>query len=204
MRLVEAQTSVGSSKKKEPIARDHVCDDGGVVMRAERFVEWLTRPPVDGPASIALLRAMAGGVFLWEGILKFVYVNQGVGRFTKLGFPEPALTAHLVGTFEIVGGVLLLAGLLTRIAAIPFVVEMLVAMLSTKVALFLGHSPLAPPSSPPLVGAWAVLHEVRSEWAQLLTVTFLAINGPGRWSLDALFARTRTRVRRDARSPLPA
>jgi putative oxidoreductase len=166
-------------------------------MRAERFVEWLTRPPVDGPASIALLRAMAGGVFLWEGILKFVYVNQ-------LGFPEPALTAHFVGTFEIVGGVLLLAGLLTRIAAIPFVVEMLVAMLSTKVALFLGHSPLAPPSSPPLVGAWAVLHEVRSEWAQLLTVTFLAINGPGRWSLDALFARARTRVRRDAQSPLPA
>jgi uncharacterized membrane protein YphA (DoxX/SURF4 family) len=72
--------------------------------------QWLTNPPVDGPASILLLRLMAGGVFLWEGILKFVYVNQGVGRFTKLGFPFPQATAQFVGTLEIVGGVLLLLG----------------------------------------------------------------------------------------------
>jgi len=42
------------------------------------------------------------------------------------------------------------------------------------------------PPSPPQLGIWAVLHEVRSEYAQLLTTAFLLINGPGKWSLDAL------------------
>jgi uncharacterized membrane protein YphA (DoxX/SURF4 family) len=68
---------------------------------------------------------------------------------------------------------------------------MIVAVLMTKITLFLGTSPLPPPPSPPLSGFWAVLHEVRSEYAQLLTVLFLFIAGPGRWSLDALLARRR-------------
>jgi putative oxidoreductase len=157
---------------------------------------WLSEPPVDGPASILLLRLMAGGVFLWEGILKFVFVNQGVGRFTKLGFPLPELTAGAVGTLEIVGGLLLLAGLATRFIAVPFVIEMIVAMLSTKVPMYLGTSPLALPPSPPQIGIWAVLHEIRSEYAQLATCLFLLINGPGRLSIDALlWGRTPTSSR---------
>jgi uncharacterized membrane protein YphA (DoxX/SURF4 family) len=132
---------------------------------------------------------MAGGVFFWEGVLKFVYANQGVGRFTKLGMPVPAITADFVAVLEIVGGLLLLGGFLTRYIAVPFVIEMLVAMLSTKISLFLGTSPLPPPPSPPQIGIWAVLHEIRSEYAQLLTVVFLAINGPGIWSLDAILRR---------------
>ena len=64
---------------------------------------WLTQPPTDGPGSSIILRMMAGGVFLWEGILKFVYANQGVGRFTRLGMPWPHLTADFVGCLEIVG-----------------------------------------------------------------------------------------------------
>ena len=55
--------------------------------------EWLVRAPTSGPPSILLLRLMAGGVFLSEGILKFVYTNQGVGRFTKLGFPASLAAA---------------------------------------------------------------------------------------------------------------
>src|SRR3954447_12919347 len=106
---------------------------------------WLLLPPVDGPAAVLLLRLMAGSVFLWEGILKLVYANQGVGRFTKLGFPLPAETAHFVAFVEIVGGLMLLAGLYTRIVALVFVVEMLVAMLSTKITIFLGTSPLPLP-----------------------------------------------------------
>lgn len=153
------------------------------------LVKWLTHPPVDGPAATVLLRAMAGGVFLSEGILKFVYPNQGVGRFTKLGFPFPHFTATFVGGLEIVGGMLLLAGLVTRLAAIPFIIEMIVAILSTKVALYLGTSPLPLPSALPKVGMWAVLHESRSDWAQLLTVAFLMLNGSGRWSMDAWLAR---------------
>jgi putative oxidoreductase len=67
---------------------------------------WLVNPSPNGPASTLLLRLMAGGVFLWEGILKFVYVNQGVGRFTKLGMPFPHFTADFVGYLEIVGGLM--------------------------------------------------------------------------------------------------
>ncbi len=136
-----------------------------------------------------LLRLMAGSVFFWEGLLKLVYVNQGVGRFTKLGFPFPELTAHAVAGFEIVGGLLIMAGLFTRLVALGFVIEMVVAILSTKISLFLGTSPLALPASPPKVGIWAVLHEVRSEWAQLTTSLFLLLAGPGPWSLDARRAR---------------
>ena len=136
-----------------------------------------------------LLRFMAGSVFFWEGLLKLVYVNQGVGRFTKLGFPFPELTAHFVAGFEIIGGLLIMAGLFTRLVALGFVVEMVVAILSTKISLFLGTSPLALPASPPKVGIWAVLHEIRSEWAQLTTSLFLVLAGPGPWSLDARRSR---------------
>jgi uncharacterized membrane protein YphA (DoxX/SURF4 family) len=81
---------------------------------------WFSSPPHDAPKATILLRLMAGSVFLWEGILKFVYVNQGVGRFTKLGFPFPDFTASFVGGLEIVGGLLILLGLGTRFVAVPF------------------------------------------------------------------------------------
>jgi uncharacterized membrane protein YphA (DoxX/SURF4 family) len=157
----------------------------------KKVLNWLTNPPIDGPNSTLLLRLMAGGVFLWEGILKFVYANQGVGRFTKLGMPFPHFTANFVGGLEIVGGILLLTGFMTRLIAIPFIIEMIVAILSTKIALYLGTSPLPLPPAPPKIGAWAVLHEVRSEYAQLLTVAFLLVNGPGKLSLDAFLRRVR-------------
>jgi len=161
-------------------------------MRMRKIATWILNPPTGGPKSILLLRLMAGGVFFWEGLLKFVYANQGVGRFTRLGMPFPHFTAAFVGYLEIVGGLLLLTGLLTRLIAIPFVAEMIVAVLSTKISLYLGRSPLPAPPVPPQVGFWAVLHEVRSEYAQMLTAAFLLVNGPGRWSLDALLHRNRT------------
>jgi uncharacterized membrane protein YphA (DoxX/SURF4 family) len=168
---------------------------------AHALLHWLSHPPVDGPAATLLVRLMAGGVFLSEGILKFVYTNQGVGRFTKLGFPYPHFTATFVAGLEIVGGLLLLAGFLTRFAAIPFIIEMFVAILSTKVSLYLGTSPLPLPPSPPTVGIWAVLHETRSDWAQILTVGFLLLAGPGRWSIDAVLARRRQSERTTAPDP---
>lgn len=156
---------------------------------ASRLWMWLLYPPLTGPRATVLLRAMAGGVFFWEGILKFVYVNQGVGRFTKLAIPFPPFTAPFVGCLEIAGGLMLIFGLGTRLITIPLVVEMLVAMLSTKPALFLGTSPLPLPPSPPQIGIWAVLHEIRSEYAQLMTCLFLLFAGPGPASLDAWLSR---------------
>ena len=81
------------------------------------------------------------------------------------------------------------AGLFTRIIAIPFIVEMVVAILTTKVALYLGTSPLPLPPALPKVGFWAVMHETRSDYAQILTSIFLLVVGPGSWSLDALRRR---------------
>src|SRR6516162_1485080 len=151
----------------------------------KKLMSWLITPPVEGPKSILLLRLMAGGVFFWEGLLKFAYVNQGVGRFTKLGMPFPYFTATFIACLEIVGGLLLLSGLMTRVIAIPFVGEMIVAILSTKISMYLGTSPLPLPPSPPQVGMWAVLHEIRSEYAQLMTCAYLLVAGPGPSSLDA-------------------
>src|SRR5436189_4037880 len=103
-----------------------------------KLINWIFNPPTDGPSTTFLLRLMAGGVFLWEGVLKFVYTNQGVGRFTKIGIPAPHVMATFIGGLEIVGGILLIAGFFTRLIAVPFVIEMLVAMLTTKIALYLG------------------------------------------------------------------
>src|SRR3984885_2166402 len=105
----------------------------------KKIIHWFVNPPVTGPSTILILRLMAGGVFLWEGILKFVYVNQGVGRFTKLGFPYPETTAHFVATAEITGGLLLLFGLFTRIVAFYFIIQMIVAVMTTKIAVVSGY-----------------------------------------------------------------
>jgi len=164
----------------------------------QKLIRWIFVSPLTAPSSTALMRVMAGGVFLSEGILKFVYPNQGVGRFTKLGMPFPEFTATFVGGLEIVGGLLLVAGLLTRFIAIPFVIEMIVAILSTKVSLYLGTSPLPLPPALPKVGFWAVMHETRSDYAQILTCAFLLIVGPGRWSLDAF---VQERWQRSSRYP---
>jgi uncharacterized membrane protein YphA (DoxX/SURF4 family) len=157
----------------------------------QRLIDFLFNPPLTAPRSTLIMRVMAAGVFLSEGILKFVYTNQGVGRFTKIGIPAPELTATFVGSLEIVGGILLIAGLFTRVIAVPFIIEMVVAILTTKISLYLGTSPLPLPPALPKVGFWAVMHETRSDYAQILTSIFLLVAGPGPWSLDALLRRRR-------------
>ncbi len=151
--------------------------------------KFVAEPPTDAPKATIVLRLMAGGVFLWEGLLKFVYLNQGVGRFTKLGMPMPEVLAPAIALLEIGGGLLLMMGFGTRLLSIPFIVEMIVAILSTKISLYLGTSPLPLPPVPPKIGIWAVLHEIRSDYAQIMTCIFLLAAGPGPWSLDALLRR---------------
>jgi putative oxidoreductase len=157
----------------------------------KKIIDWFMDPPVTGQSSFLILRLMAGGVFFWEGILKFVYVNQGVGRFTKLGFPFPEVTAHFVAVGEIIGGLFLIFGLFTRIVSFYFIIEMTVAILSTKISLYLGTSPLPLPPAPPNIGFWAVEHETRSDYAQILVCLFLLIEGAGRRSLDFIISTSK-------------
>jgi putative oxidoreductase len=158
-------------------------------MDLQRVIRFFTHPPTSGPKATLALRLMAGGVFFWEGLLKFVYVNQGVGRFTKLGMPMPEVLAPAIAVLEIWGGLLFMSGLGTRLISVPFIIEMIVAMLSTKISLYHGTSPLPAPPAPPVMGGWAVLHEIRSEYAQIMTSIYLLVAGPGPWSLDALLQR---------------
>jgi uncharacterized membrane protein YphA (DoxX/SURF4 family) len=131
-----------------------------------------------GPAGVILIRLAVGAVFLSEGIQKFLFPAElGVGRFMRIGIPAPEIMAPYEGTFEIVCGVLMLVGLLTRLAAIPMIINMLVAISTTKIPILTKS------------GFWAMAHEGRTDWAMLLGSLFLLMVGSGPWSLDArLFA----------------
>src|SRR3954465_9472017 len=118
-------------------------------MKLDKVFEFLIRPPTSAPKATLAIRLMAGGVFFWEGLLKFAYANQGVGRFTKLGMPLPGVLAPAIAVLEIGGGLLLMSGLGTRLISVPFIAEMLVAVLTTKISLYLGTYPLPPPPAPP-------------------------------------------------------
>ena len=92
------------------------------------------------PASVILIRVVVGGVFFSEGIQKFLFPNDlGVGRFVKIGIPAPEVMAPFDGVFEIVCGSLIVLGLLTRLAAIPLIIDICVALISTKIPILLGH-----------------------------------------------------------------
>jgi len=170
-------------------------------MKLQKVIRFFLYPPTSGPRATIALRLMAGAVFFWEGLLKFAYANQGVGRFTKLGMPMPEVLAPAIAVLEIGGGLLLMSGLGTRLISVPFIIEMLVAMLSTKITLYLGTSPLPAPPAPPVMGGWAVLHEIRSEYAQIMTCIYLLAAGPGPWSLDALLLRRRRAFAEQGSSP---
>jgi putative oxidoreductase len=156
-----------------------------------RIFEWFRYPPVTGQSSIIIIRLLAGTVFFFEGILKFIYASQGISRFVKLGFSFPTVTANIIATGEIIGGLLLVFGLLTRYVCFYFILQMIVAVLSTKINLYLGNSPLPMPVVPPKPGMWAVEHESRSDFAQIMACLFLLIEGAGRVSLDFLISTSK-------------
>jgi putative oxidoreductase len=123
-----------------------------------------------------LIRLLVGAVFASEGVQKFLYpAALGVGRFSKIGLPAPQQLAWIVASFEIVCGLLILLGLVTRLAAIPLLVIISVAIATTKVPLFLHQ------------GFWAGAHEARADWCMLLGSLFLIIVGGGKLSLDNKF-----------------
>jgi uncharacterized membrane protein YphA (DoxX/SURF4 family) len=136
---------------------------------------------------------MVGVVFASEGIGKFLYAGaQGAGRFARIGIPAPELMGPFVGAVETVCGSLILLGLGTRLAALPLIIDMLVALASTKLPILFGHGYwIFAHTFAPKAGLWAFLHESRTDLAMLCGATFLAIVGADRCSLDALVARRR-------------
>jgi putative oxidoreductase len=128
-----------------------------------------------GPASIFLIRLAVGLIFFTQGILKYTDVKMGVIRFTRIGFPHPYFTAHFVGTFEIVCGLLVLMGLWTRAAAVPLLIVISTAIATTKI----------PELSRAGQGFWFAVSDARTDFAMLCSLIFLIIVGGGKWSLDA-------------------
>jgi len=148
---------------------------------------WYPRPEVPGmrplkriggsrgSAAIVLVRLLVGAVFLSEGIQKFLFpAALGVGRFAKIGIPDPRFTAPFVGVVEIVFGAMIVMGLLTRLAAIPLLIDIGVAIATTKIPLLLHQ------------GFWPMAHEARTDICMLLGSLFLLIEGGGSLSLDGM------------------
>ena len=127
----------------------------------------------DNSKTTMIIRLIVGAVFLSEGIQKFLFpAIHGAGRFEKIGLPSPEFMGIFVGAFEILCGTLILIGLLTRLASIPLIIIMLVAISTTKVDLLVNQ------------GFWEMMHESRTDWSMLLGSIFLLIKGGGSWSVD--------------------
>jgi uncharacterized membrane protein YphA (DoxX/SURF4 family) len=118
-------------------------------------------------------RLAVGLIFLSEGIQKYLFPDVvGTGRFIKIGFSNPSFWAYFTGAFEIVCGILILIGLFTRLAAIPLLIIMMVAFITTKIPIFFDK------------GFWPMAHEYRTDFAMTLLLIFLLIYGGGNFSID--------------------
>jgi putative oxidoreductase len=134
------------------------------------------------PASVILTRLIVGWVFLSEEIQKFLFPGAlGVGRFTQVGIPDPQIMAPFVGVVEILFGALLILGLFTRLATIPLLIIISVAIWATKIPVLTKQD----------FGAMA--HEGRSDFCMVLGLIFVLILGAGRLSLDLRLQRTTAR-----------
>lgn len=132
----------------------------------------------DNSKTTIIIRLIVGAVFLSEGIQKFLFpALRGAGRFEKIGLPSPEFLGSFVGTFEVLFGVFILLGLLTRLASIPLIIIMLAAIATTKADVLVSK------------GIWEMLHESRTDWAMLLGSIFLLIKGGGNWSIDKILMR---------------
>ena len=142
-----------------------------------------------------LVRLLVGlVVFFPEGMQKLMFPEiLGAGRFANIGIPFADAMGPFVGIVEIACGALIIAGLLTRLAAIPLIVIMIVAIISTKIPMLLGHDFWIfhlPKLS--RYGFWSMAHEARADLTMLLGCTYLLIEGAGAWSVDAWLSQRHT------------
>lgn len=126
-----------------------------------------------------IIRLLVGLVFLSEGIQKFLFPDaDGVGRFIKLGIPDPQFFGPFVGTIEIICGTLIIVGLVTRLAAVPLLIVILNAIYFTKIPTLTQK------------GFWAAAHDGRADFSMLMGLIFLLIYGAGKFSADSkLFSK---------------
>lgn len=125
-------------------------------------------------SAVILIRSLVGLVFLSEGIQKFLFpADVGAGRFARIGLPSPELLGPFVGGLEIACGALVLLGLFTRLAVIPLLTIMAVAIYSTKIPILLKS------------GFWKMAHDSRADFSMTMGALFLLIVGAGAWSVDA-------------------
>ena len=128
-----------------------------------------------------LCRLAVGLIFLSEGIQKYLYPDvAGTGRFAKIGFSNPSFWTHFTGTFEIICSILILIGLLTRLAAIPLLIIMIVAFITTKYSILIDK------------GFWSMAHEYRTDFAMTMLLIYLLIYGGGNYSIDKKISHSKT------------
>jgi putative oxidoreductase len=130
-----------------------------------------------------LIRLMVGLIFLFEGIQKFLFPQlRGAGQFEQIGLPFPEFLSYFVATFEVLCGTLILIGFLTRLAAVPLLIIMLVAIFTTKLPIF--HEE----------GFWFMVYLSKTDFAMFLGSLFLLINGAGSLSVDHIMESNRKTV----------
>ena len=153
-------------------------------------------------------------VFYPEGLQKLLFTDiLGAGRFARIGIPRPDLMGPFVGVIETVCELLIIVGLLTRLATIPLLIVMIVAVVSTKVPILLGHDvgpfqlfgldvgPFRLAADIKRVAFWSAQHEARADLTMFLGLLFLLIIGAGRWSLDARLAARAGKLRISGTAP---
>ena|SRR5579862_9382671 len=118
-------------------------------------------------------RLAVGLLFMSTGWGKVHDIPKVTHFFETLGIPLPGLNAVVVGFSELVGGSALVVGLFTRLAAVPLIVSMVVAILTAKVGDLHGLFDL--------VGF--------DEFTYLVVLMMIVVLGPGRVSLDAILCR---------------
>lgn len=126
---------------------------------------------------ITILRVVVGIVFLVHGGQKvFVYGFAGVqGAFGHMGIPMPAIAGPFIALLELVGGIALVVGILTRWFAILFAIEMLVAILKIH-----------------LRGGFFMPSGIEFALTLLAASVALAMSGPGAASVDRAVASKRS------------
>ncbi len=124
------------------------------------------------------LRIAVGLVFILAGLRKFLEpAEMGAGRFAEMGLPAAGFLGPFVGLCELLGGIGVLLGLYTRLAAIPLAVTMVFAIYLTKLPQFAEN------------GLVSALHSMRLDAVLLFACIYLIYAGSGTWALDRKFRK---------------